>query len=332
MDVHQCLHHLGGLGANFMSALDLVNAYWQLALHDLSQQYTAFTVPGRRKFVWMVTRMGLKTSPSAFSRLMEFVFRGFKNSVIYLDDVLVGSKTWEAHIRHLEDSFYFLQCYNLKLNLKKCIFAAPEINYLGYTISAGSIKPGKEKTQAVREFPAPNSVKEIRCFTGLTNYLRAFIPGNAKLAGKLTKLLAKETGWGGGDLPSDALEAFKCVRDKLTQAPILAFPQLGVPFTLVTDASFKHGYGGVLLQIQNGRNRAIAYFSRELKAHQKNYSAYMLELGAAAAAIEHFHVYLYGTRLVLMWDHKPMVKLDKIHKRTLLRLQELMGEYDFQMD
>ncbi len=169
--------------------------------------------------------MGLKTSPSAFRRLMEFVFHGFKNSVIYLDDVLVGSKTWEDHIRHLEDSFCRLQRYNLKLNLKKCIFAASVIEYVGYTISAGSIKPGKEKTQAVQEFPAPKSVKEIRRFTGLTNYCRAFIPGYAKLAGKLSRLLAKETGWGGGDLPSDALEVFKCLCDKLTQAPILAFPQ-----------------------------------------------------------------------------------------------------------
>ncbi len=140
MDVHQCLHCLGGLGAHFMSALDLVNAYWQVALHDSSQQYTAFTVPERGKFVCPVTPMGLKTSPSAFSRLMEFVFRGFKNSVIYLDDILVGSKTWEDHIRHLEDSFCRLQHHNLKLNLKKCIFAVPEIEYLGYTISPNNIR------------------------------------------------------------------------------------------------------------------------------------------------------------------------------------------------
>ncbi len=103
---------------------------------------------------------GTQNHPSAFSRLIEFVFRGFRNSVIYLNDVLVGSKTWEDHIQHLEDSFCQLQRYNLKLNLKKCIFAAPEIEYLGYTISAGSIKPGKEKTQAVKEFPAPKTVKK----------------------------------------------------------------------------------------------------------------------------------------------------------------------------
>ncbi len=117
---------------------------------------------------------------------------------------------------HSEDSFCRIQPYKLKLNLKKCIFATPEIQYLGYTISAGSLKPGKEKTQAVKEFPAPKSVKEIQHFTGLTNYFRAVIPGYAKLAGKLTKLVAKESGWGEGNLPSDAPEALKCLREKLT--------------------------------------------------------------------------------------------------------------------
>ncbi len=102
----------------------------------------------------------------------------------------------------------------------------------------------------------------------LTNYFRSFFTGYAKLAGKLTKLLAKETSWGGGDIPSDAIEAFNCLHEKPAQAPILAFPRSGVPFILVTDVSLKHGYGGVLLQFQNGRNSVIAYFSCGLKAHE----------------------------------------------------------------
>ncbi len=126
-------------------------------------------------------------------------------------------------------------------------------------------------------------------------------------------------------MPPDALEEFKCLRDKLTQAPILAFLKSGVPFSLVKNASLKHGYGGVLLKLQNGRNHVIAYFSRGLKAHEKNYSTYLLEVCATAAAMEHFQIYLYGTSFVLICDHKPMVKLDKIHKQTLMRLQEWMG-------
>ena len=93
---------------------------------------------------------------------------------------------------------------------------------------------------------------------------------------------------GGGDLQPDASEAFRCLREKLTQAPILAFPQSGVPFTLVTGASLEHNYGRVLHQFQNERNHAIAYFYQGLQANKKNYSAYFLEMGAAAATIEHF--------------------------------------------
>ncbi len=140
LDVSSCLQLLGGLEAKFLTALDLVTEYWQLELDESSQEYTAFTVPGRGKFVWTVTPMGLKTSPSAFSRLMEYVFQGFHNAVIYLDDVLIG---------------------NLKIGLRKCKFAEASVEYLGYTISAGSICPGEEKTAAVKNFAPPQTVRQI---------------------------------------------------------------------------------------------------------------------------------------------------------------------------
>ncbi len=129
----------------------------------------------------------------------------------------------------------------------------------------GEHKTGERKDASGEWIPRLQISEGNLTIYSLTKYFRALIPAYAKLAGKQTKLLTKETGWGGGDLPSDALEAFKCLREKLTQVPILAFPQSGVPFTLVTDASLKHGYGGgVLLQYQNVRNRVIAYFFREL--------------------------------------------------------------------
>ena len=175
MDVTSCLQPLGGLEAKFLSALNLVNAYWQLELAEESQQYTAFTVPGRGKFVWTVTPMGLKTSPSAFSRLMEYVFQGFRNTVIYLNDVLIGSSTWDSQIQHLDQALARMKRHNLKNGLHKCKFAEPSVEYLGYTISAGLIKPGAEKTEAVQNFAPPQTVKKIRRFTRLCNYFRQFI-------------------------------------------------------------------------------------------------------------------------------------------------------------
>ena len=161
MDVNSCLQRLGGLQAKFVSALDLFKLYWQLELAEESQQYTAFTVPGRGKFVWTVTPMGLKTSPSAFSRLMEYVFQGFHNTVIYLDDVLIGSGTWDSHLQHLDQALARMKRHNLKIGLRKCKFAEPSVEYLGYTISAGLIKPGAEKTEVVRNFAPPQTVKKI---------------------------------------------------------------------------------------------------------------------------------------------------------------------------
>ncbi len=149
-DVTSCLQRLRGLEAKFLSALDLVNAYWKLELAEESQPYTALTVPGRGKIVWTVTPMGLKTSPSAFSRLMEYMFQGFHNAVIYLDDVLIGNGTWDSHLQHLDQAFTRMKWHNLKMGLRKCKFAEPSVEYLGYTISAGLIKPGAEKTAAER--------------------------------------------------------------------------------------------------------------------------------------------------------------------------------------
>ncbi len=256
VDVTSCLQCLGGLEAKFLSALDLVNAYWQLELAEESQPYTAFTVPGKGKFVWTVTLMGLKTSPSALSRLLEYVFQGFHNAVIYLDDVLIGSRTWDSHLQHLDQALARMKQHNLKIRLRKCKFAEPSVEYLGYTISSGRINPGEEKTAAVKNFAPPQTVKEIRCFTGLCNYFCQFIRGYAGIAGKLTELTA-------------------------------------------------------------------------LKGHEKNYSAFLLEMAGAAQAIEAFHHYLYGVTFTLMCDHKLMERLGTVHKRTLIRLQELMGQNNF---
>ncbi len=109
----------------------------------------------------------------------------------------------------------------------------------------------------------------------------------------------------------------------------MAFPKPGVPFVLATDASLEHGFGGILLQQQEGKMRVISCFSRALIGHKKNYSAFLLEMVGAAQAIEAFHHYLYGVPFTLMCDHKPLERLGTVHKRTLLRLQELMGQYNF---
>ncbi len=258
LDVTSCLQHLGRLEAKFLSALDLV-----LAAGAGEGEPTIHGFYSARQFVWTVMPMSLKTSPSAFSRLMEYVFQGFHNTVIYLNDVLIGSSTWDSHPQHLDQALARMKRHNLKIGLRKCKFAEPSVEYLGYTISAGLIKPGAEKTEALRQFASPQMVKEIRRFTGLCKYFRQFICGYAGIAGKLTEMTKKDSDWNGEPLPPEALEAFKHLQEKLTQEPILSLPKPWVPFELATDASLEHGFGGILLQQQDGKMRVISYFSLE---------------------------------------------------------------------
>jgi len=330
-DVQTCLTELGGLEAKYFATLDLQAGYWQLELDEASRPFTAFTVPGKGKFSWTVSPMGLHSSPAAFSRLMKFVFRTVPKSITYLDDVIIGGSSEEELLENLKRALEQLEKFNLKLNVKKCFFGQKSVTYLGYTIAKGTITPGKEKSQAIREFPAPTSVPAIRRFHGLANYFRQFIPNFAQHAGQLTGLIKKTSGWTGGTLPPNAAAAFEHLRTKLSEFPVMHMPRPDRPFHLLTDGSLD-GFGACLLQKHDdGDMRVIAFASRTLKPHEKNYSAFLLEMAAAVFGIEHFHVYLYDAPFTLFMDHKPMEKLGKVHTRTLHRLQELMSRYNFQL-
>ena len=329
-DVETCLRQLGGLQANFMSSIDLLSAYWQLALHEESQPMTAFTVPGRGKFCWTVSAMGLKTSPAAFVRLMHFVFRGLKSTVSYLDDLIVGSSTWDKHLEDLAKCFERLRAYNLKLNIDKCSFGQKEVEYLGFRISGKGIFPSQEKTKAIAEFPPPTDVKAIRRFVGLANYFRQFMPRFSHVAGKLTELIKTSNPYSKGPLPPEAMEAFLEMRRMLSSSPCIHFPNPKFHYVLETDGSLE-GLGADLLQLTPEGLAPIAFASRSLQPAEKNYSAFLLEHAAAVFGVETFRHYLTGIPFTLAMDHKPLEKLSKVHTRTLLRLKELMSEFSFEL-
>ena len=161
------------------------------------------------------------------------------------------------------------------------------------------------------------------------------IPNFARHAGVLTNLTKKTSGYSDGLLPEHALQAFNFLKNQLVSAPLVAHPRPGCQYHLSTDAAAGDdlnpgGFGAVLTQLwPDGKERVIAYASRSLKENEKNYSAYLLELAAAAWAVDHFSVYLLGRHFILYTDHKPLETLTKTHKKTLNRLQEQMLEYDF---
>ena len=119
--------------------------------------------------------MGLLGSPASFGRMMDFVFRKL-SAICYQDDVLCHSNNHERHLVDLQLCFNCLRAHGLKLNIKKCHFGQSEVPYLGHMLTAEGILPGKDKTQAISEFPPPTTLRQVREFVGLCNYFRAMCP------------------------------------------------------------------------------------------------------------------------------------------------------------
>ena len=236
--------------------------------------------------IWefLVMPFGLCNAPSVFQRLMTYVLQDFLDDfvAVYIDDVVIYSKTFEEHLEHLEKVFKKLRESNLMIKLTKCKFAESDIKYLGHKVGKNGLQPDPEKVEKIKQFPIPKSLKDLRATIGLFSYYRKFIKDFAKIIKPLTKLLKK-------DVPliwtNEQQIAFDILKEKLTNAPILQYPNYEKPFILMTDAS-KDGLEAVLSQHdEQGRERVIAYSSRSLKGAEENYPVTELECLAVFWAI-----------------------------------------------
>ena len=333
-EVQDCLDEIGRERSTIFTCLDLTCGFWQMPLEEKSRKCTAFTIPGKGSFEWNRVPMGLLGSPASFGRMMEFIMAGLQ-VITYQDDLLIHTKAHAEQIEQLQRVFNRLRANGLKLNAKKCEFGQKEVPYLGFTLTEDGVKPGKDKTQAIRECKPPRTVRQVREFTGLCNYFRASVKDFAAKAAPLNKLTSKNSDWKGGDLPPEALLAFEALRSSLVSPEVLAYPDPQREYHLVVDAAIGSdeapgGLGASLIQFDDeDRPRAVGFASRGLIKHENNYSAFLLEMQACVFGIEYFQVYLTGRHFYLYSDHKPLEKLSAVHKRTLNRLQQMMMEYDF---
>ena len=215
---------------------------------------------------------GLKNAPAVFQWFMQRVLMGLNPAQgpefvsVYLDDILVLSKTFEEHIEHLRRVIELLSEAGLKIKPSKCHFICQQVEYLGHLVTPSGIHPNPDRMQAVNEFPVPQSVKEVRQFLGIVSYYRRFIEGFARIAQPLHALTQKEVQF---EWSSSCQSAFEELKTRLTQAPVLAYPDWDKSFTLETDASVK-GLGAVLSQLQDdGQLHPVAYASRALSPQEK---------------------------------------------------------------
>ncbi len=332
-----CLAEVGQGGGRHFIALDLSSGFYQMELAPQSRHVTAFTVPGMGQLQWTRGAMGLKGCPGSFARLMDMALRDIPNAITYIDDVLIFGSSPEAALHTLDAVLHKLKQHHLKVNLKKSSFLAPTTEYLGHSLSAQGIQPGKDKTKAILEAQPPHTIKQLKSFLGMVNYFRNFIPHFARMATKLYALTRADSPWRQGPLPPEAAATFQKVKAAIARAVPRSFPFPDGKFHLYVDGASgdskeEGGLGAHLMQEgPDGKKHSIGFHSRQLKKHEKNYSAFLLELQAAVEGIDFFYQYLRGRTFVLYTDHAPLTKLSTTHTKTLHRLHALLNEHSFEM-
>ncbi len=250
--------------------------------------------------------------------------------LIYLDDIIVHGRTFDSMVANLENAFSRLQDAGLKLKPRKCQLFCKEVEYLGHIISATGIRTDPKKIDAVKQWPTPRNLTELRSFVGLCSYYRKFIKGFANIAKPLHKLTEKSQTFKWTD---ECERAFETLKQKLIESPTMAHPDFSKPFVLDTDAS-DLGIGAVLSQNIDGQERVIAYASRTLSKSERRYCVTRKELLALVNFVKYFRHYLYGKQFTVRTDHASLRWLMNFRnpEGQVARWIEILSGYDIKIE
>jgi len=319
-------------GANYFTTADLMSGFWQVEMIEEHKEITAF-ITNSGLFEFNIMPFGLKNAPALFQRLMNYVLQDYLDDfvAVYIDDIIIYSKTFEEHLEHLRKVFTKLKEANLMIKLSKCRFCEPEIIFLGHKVGKYGLRPDPEKVQKIKDFPTPTNVKTLQSALGLFSYYRRFVKDFSKIAKPMTSLLRK-------DVPfiwtQKQQKSFEILKSKLMEAPILQYPNFEKPFIIMTDASTT-GLGAVLSQLDdNKKERVIAYASKSLNRTEQNYPTTELEGYGVIWAIRYFHKYLLTKPFKIFTDHSALKYLQtmKNPKAKIARWIMELQQYDFEIE
>ncbi|XP_021975263.1 uncharacterized protein LOC110870386 [Helianthus annuus] len=305
-------------------AKPVAKAPYRLAPTEMRELMTQLQELLDKGFIRPIMSFGLTNAPAAFMDLMNRVCRPMldKSVIVFIDDILVYSRSKAAHARHLREVLETLRKEKLYAKFSKCAFWLREVQFLGHVINAEGVLVDPSKIDAVMKWVPPKSPTEIRSFLGLAGYYRRFIPDFSKIALPLTRMTRKKEKfvWG-----KEQEKAFRILKEKLSSPPVLTLPDGTEDLVVYSDASHQ-GLGCVLMQ----RGKVIAYASRQLKPHEVNYPTHDLELAAVVFALKIWRHYLYGARCTIYSDHKSLKYFfeQKDLNMRQRRWLELIKDYD----
>ena len=324
-----CLDALSG--SEVFSTVDMTSGFYQVPIREEDIPKTAF-ITKHGLYEYTVMAMGLSNSPSMFQRIMELAMRGLQwiACLIYLDDVIIFGRNFEEHANRLRSVLDRIRKAGLKLKPEKCELFQLQVRFLGHIVSAAGIKPDPANLSKVKGWKVPTTVSEVRQFLGLCSYYRRFVKGFSALARPMVELTKKdaELKW-----TDSCQQSFEELKNRLIGPDIMAFPLDSGEYILDTDAS-NFGIGAVLSQIQEGKERVIAYASRTMSRAEKNYCVTDKELLALRYFVEYFRHHLLGRQFTVRTDHQAIKWLFSLKnpKSRIQRWIEILSAYNFAIE
>ncbi len=341
------------------SGLDSCGAYHVCSIRPDDREKTAFRTP-RGLFQFRYMAFGLAGAPATYARLIQKVLAGVPLDIAlpYLDDLAVHTKDVDSHQAALERVFQAYRAAGLKLQPSKCSWYQKEIEYLGHMVSAKGMRPVDGYVDVVKDWPLPRTRKDIRIFLGKIGYYRRYIQDYSSLATALTDMLVKPEEMKSGKvttqeevllkkrrdrlweaellvMPEVAVQAFNCLRQKLCEAPILAFPDFSSPEMFIVDSDWSQecgAIGGVLSQVQDGEERVILFGGRKLSPAERKYGSNKGEMCAVIHFLRAWRYYLQFRRFRLRTDHQALkwIRTMEEPQGMILRWLDILANYQFE--
>lgn len=313
-------------GAKIFSTLDADKAFWQIQLSEKSSHLLTFNTPfGRYRYLRMP--YGITSASEIFQSIFHMIFGDLEGVIIYVDDLMIWGENEKQHDERVENVLKRAEQWGITFNLKKCTFNADEVKYVGHNFSKEGIKVDEEKVKAITNMERPKNKKELESFLGMLAYVSKYIPHVSQETAQLRNLIKRDVPW----LWDENVEqSYQRLKEILIKNPVLQYFDVNKPVTLSVDAS-KDGLGSVLLQ----NNLPVAYASKSLNDTEKSYAQIEKETLAICFACERFCHYIYGKKVIVESDHKP---LEFIFKKSLnecparlLRMRLKLQKYDLEI-